>query len=43
MLNRGVTMVQVAALLGRESLNATARYIQPTEQELEEAVKKIKL
>ena len=38
LLDRGVSMERVAAILGHESLNTTRRYVEPGERDLQEAV-----
>jgi integrase/recombinase XerD len=35
---KGVDLVKVATMMGHESLNTTAIYIQPTEEDMAEAV-----
>jgi site-specific recombinase XerD len=43
LLRKGVPITAVGALLGHESLQTTARYTQPSEQDLRQAVGKLAL
>lgn len=43
LLRKGVPLTAVGALLGHESLQSTARYTQPSERDLREAVQKLAL
>ena len=43
LLRKGVPLTAVGALLGHESLQSTARYTQPSEKDLREAVQKLAL
>ena len=43
LLRKGVPLTAVGALLGHESLQSTARYTQPSEKDLREAVQQLAL